>query len=655
MFKLKWMLNVNSIKRWLRQATQPRRLTHLFIIVLAITAYLPLEAGKTNKSAAVPALSPEEWLPIIEKDAAKEKARWNAQWNEIMCGAAIAIDTWYGSDRHLVAMKGERLRQHTAFMAAWKQYGGNVTEKVLNNSQLSTEEKPYRYIASGVLIHRYYRGGILGKTRQKQKLTQEESAIVAYVKAVEELGKATLIRGYKREALSVKDIHALRLYGILVDIRHTGNGVLPFHFNLTRGRYGEKGFRSAGEIAPDFALARMESFLHTPNYSDKNPWNPVDILTPLAAKTFLQIMCGFEVKDNKVVAKPYNIRPGHEDGIVRLSDYRGKKPVLLVFMNASDPRVWHGRLAPYFEPLKQAFGENMAFHFINTSIHDSRMNTLDFLSSTEEREFYVYETSMEHRARSSKMFYLDWPSCTTDYLLDDIEQHFRNEWMDQGGGAYIVVIDTNGVIAYTDYHQNTPPCWGKDGVNFDYEFLTIRMNLLESYLETFFADGMLYKEQVDFKLPKWRLPAERDIPTLRKHNSSAIWMSAEIISINSNRQEIVIERKLPATEQMKGLQFWNALGKDVIPFDKRTKFRLDTLRSWAADMREHPTYTIEIEETTDIFKNGRSVSLGDLEAGDRIGMLFYCEKDNPQIMHPMQIRGYTYIPTVVIMQNRSNG
>ena len=642
MFRLKWILNLNSIKRWFWQAAQPHRLTYSLAIALAITAYLPLRAGETNKSVAAPALSPEEWLPIIEKDAAKEKAGWNAQRNEIMCGAAIAIDPWYGSDRLLATMKGDRFRQYAAFITAWKQHGSNITEKILNNSSLSAEEEPYRYIASGVLMHRYNRQGIIQKVRQKEKLTQEEIAIIAYVKAVEELGKATLIRGYKREALDVKDIHALRLYGMLVDIRHTGNGVLPNHLGLTRGRYGKRGFRSAGEVAPDFALAKMESFLDTPEYSDKNPWNPVDILTPLAAKTFLQIMCGFEVKDNKVVAKPYNIQPGHEDGIVRLSDYRGKKPVLLVFMNASDPRVWHGRVAPYFEPLKQALGDNMAVHFINTSIHDSRMNTLDFLSSTEEREFYVYETSMEHRARSSKMFHLDWPSCTIDYLLDDIEQHFRDEWMDQGGGAYIVVIDTNGVIAYTDYHQNTPPCWGDDGVNFYYEFLTIRLNFLESYLETFFADEMLYKEQPDFKLPQWRLPAERDIPTLTKHKHSSVWISAEVISINSNKQEIVIERKLPAAEQMKGLQFWNALGRDVIPFDKHTKIRLDTLRSWIADKREHPTYTIKVEKTTDIFKNGRAVSLSDLKAGDRIGMFFYCEEDNPQAMHPLQIRGYRY-------------
>jgi hypothetical protein len=59
-----------------------------------------------------------------------------------------------------------------------------------------------------------------------------------------------------------------------------------------------------GETAPDFALARMEAFLDTPEHSDQNPRDPVDILTPLAAKEFLQVMSGFEVRDGRIVAKP---------------------------------------------------------------------------------------------------------------------------------------------------------------------------------------------------------------------------------------------------------------------------------------------------------------------------------------------------------------
>ena len=60
-------------------------------------------------------------------------------------------------------------------------------------------------------------------------------------------------------------------------------------------------------------------------------------------------------------------------------------------------------------------------------------------------------------------------------------QHFRNEWRDQGGGAYFVLVDTDGTIAYTDYHQNVPPAWGEHGVYFYYEYLMIRMNYLVSF------------------------------------------------------------------------------------------------------------------------------------------------------------------------------
>ena len=39
-----------------------------------------------------------------------------------------------------------------------------------------------------------------------------------------------------------------------------------------------------GEKAPDFVLARMEAFLGTSRYTDHNPRDTVDILTPLAVK-----------------------------------------------------------------------------------------------------------------------------------------------------------------------------------------------------------------------------------------------------------------------------------------------------------------------------------------------------------------------------------
>ena len=37
---------------------------------------------------------------------------------------------------------------------------------------------------------------------------------------------------------------------------------------------------------------------YTPEYSDANPRDPLDNLTPLAVQEFLQIMCGFELRDD---------------------------------------------------------------------------------------------------------------------------------------------------------------------------------------------------------------------------------------------------------------------------------------------------------------------------------------------------------------------
>jgi hypothetical protein len=341
--------------------------------------------------------------------------------------------------------------------------------------------------------------------------------------------------------LTEADIDVLRDYAMFVDARCTGNGVLPCHLGLTRSRYGGKGFRMPGETAPDFALARMETFLDTPLYSDKNPRDPVDILTPLAVKEFLQVMCGFELRDEKVIAKPYEVAPGREKQYVRLSDYRKKKAVLMVLMNATDPWAWHGKIAPMFEPLKQALGERAAVHFICTTIHDTRMPSMDFIDPRPRRTSYGHETAMQHRSRICKMFYMGWPDCTVDYLLDDMAQHFRNEWMDQGGGAYVVLVDSAGTIAYADYHQGIPPHWGPKAVDFPYEFLTIRMNHLESRLASFFAaGGGRYDKKIETDYPTWRLPRRRDRASLAVRVRNSIWMSAKVADVSAVDRRVTV-------------------------------------------------------------------------------------------------------------------
>lgn len=592
----------------------------------------PGDAGKT----------PAEWLAAIEKHAVAEKRAWDARWRDVMRGAALALEPYDGRPEMIAKLAGEKRQLYDAYHRVWDEHARAVADKLLAGEPISENERLYRFLASGTLLHRYLRHGIKAKEKRKEALTAEEQRIADYARAVEKRGRATLVKGYRGNKLTAADIDALRDYAMFIDARCTGNGVLPCHLGLTRSRYGGGGFRMPGEIAPDFALARMEAFLDTPAYADENPRNFVDILTPLAVKEFLQIMRGFELRDGKVAAKPYEIVPGREEQYVRLSDYRDKKAVLMVFMNATDPWAWHGKIAPMFEPLKQALGERVKVYFICTTIHDTRMPSMDFVARHPQRTSYVHETAMEHRARICKMFYMGWPACTTDYLLDDMAQHFRNEWMDQGGGAYIVLVDKTGTIAYADYHRDIPPHWGPKAVNFPYEFLTIRMNHLESRLASFFANGGRYDKMIETAYPAWRLPPQRDREPMAESVRKGIWMPARVTAVHPVSRRVTVKRNLPPKREMKGICFWDEAGDKAVAFDPVVKARLETVRAWLADPRDKPTYELLIDASTDVFVNGWPKPFTELRPGDRVGVWYATGQGQSRTLRVLQIRAYRF-------------
>jgi hypothetical protein len=592
--------------------------------------------------AAGDGMPPVAWLAVIEKQAVAEKESWDAEWRDVMRGAALALEPYDGRPAMVAKLAGEKKRLYDAYRRVWNAHASGAAGKLLRGEPLADHERRYRFLASGTLVHRYLRHGIRKKEKQKAALSAEEQKVADHAHAVERDGRAALARGYRGNTLNAPDIDTLRDYAMFIDARCTGQGVLPCHLGLTRSRYGGEGFRRPGEAAPDFVLARMEAFLDTPSYTDENPRDPVDILTPLAVKEFLQIMNGFETQGGEVVATPYEIVPGREDQYVRLSDHRGRKPVLMVFMNATDPWAWHGKVAPAFEPLAQALGDRAALYFICTTIHDTRMPSMDFIGSRPRKTSYVHETAMEHRARICKMFYMGWPSCTTPYLLDDMAQHFRNEWMDQGGGAYIVLVDTEGTIAYADYHQDIPPHWGPKAVDFPYEFVTIRMNHLESRLASFFAGGGRYHKEIETDYPAWRLPPQRRRASGGKSKQHAVWMPARVTAVHPAGRRLTAERTLPPREWMKGIRFWDEAGDRAVAFDPAVRTRLDTVRAWLTDRRAEPACELRIEDATDVFINGWPKPFTALRPGDRIGVCYVPGEETSRTVRPIQIRAYRF-------------
>jgi hypothetical protein len=477
--------------------------TWWMVCALALGAGCAAWAGEAH--------SPAEWLGLLRRGAADQKARETEEWRDLLLGAAMSVHPKHGGIEWLRAQAESRRPEFRTFTRWWGETGAALYERWLRDGRLSEEEHRYRFVLSARCSREWRR--VRRKIRDGVPLQDREQQIADRMTAVVESGMAVLRKGYRGFALTAEDLEALRLYAIWIDVRLTGQGVLPFHLDLTR----DERWR-CGETAPDFVLPRMEVGLNQENYGDRNPCDPTDVLRPAVLREYLLLMQGYEARPDGdgVRARPRPWANTQSPDYVRLSSFRGRKPVLLILANPTDLWAWHFKLAPMLEPLYRACDGRVEFFLINTTIHDTYMPVMDFLDPEPGRHHAVHDLSLAQRARTCKLFYMDRPHFSMPYLLDDMAQRTRNAYMDQGGGAYFVLVDLDGCIAYFDYHQDIPPHWGPDAVSFRDEYIYVRMNHLESRLAALLANGGRYAPAVESAYPTWRRsPVVEDARVLR--------------------------------------------------------------------------------------------------------------------------------------------
>ena len=448
-------------------------------IILSLVLLGVLSAGAAEPPEA---RTPAEWLEIIERETKQQRAAESPQMRSLLLGAAMTLHPYDGRPQMLAKLTGARKARYDPFRRWMAEHGEGLFRTWRSGKPLAPDDQPYRFLLHGVALTRY-RYRVRPKERQKAELAAEERDLAAYVHGVEDRGRAVLRKGYLGGSLTRAELDELRLYAMRVDIQCCNGLLLPFHLGLSGP--GGRSPGKLGEPARDFSLLRAEVPLASPDCSDRNPFDPTDVLRPAILREYLLLMQGYEPHPKtpgRAVAKPVVVPEGHEADYVTLSSFRGRKPVLFVLANPTDSWCWHWKTAPVFQPLHDAYGGRIAFFFINTTIHDTYMPARDYFEPAAARHSAVHDLSLEHRARTCKMFHMHWPQCTTPYLLDDMAQRTRNACRDQGGGAYVVLVDLDGRLAYIDYHRDIPPHWGPKAVGFPYEFVTIRMNHLESRL-----------------------------------------------------------------------------------------------------------------------------------------------------------------------------
>jgi hypothetical protein len=591
------------------------------------------------------ARDPAEWLQIARRETQDQKRTESPRRRLLLEGAAVALHPYDGRPGMLAKRVGKDPR-YTAFHDWRRTQGEALFARWRRGGKLTAAEREHYFLLNGMCFARH-KHEVRPKVRSKADLTPEEQDIHRYVERVDRRGVEVLQKGYLGRKLTAAEIEDLRLYAMLVDNRCTGGRVLPFHIGLC-GPSGGRRPPAPGEPAPDFMLLRFEAALDGPDYSDLNPYDPTDILRPAILSEYLLLMQGYERDPNSerptVRAKPIVVVPeGRRADYVRLADFRGTKAVLFVLANATDAFAWHWKISPMFEPLYRAYKDRIALFFVHTTIHDTYMPVKDFLGPDPGRHSAVHDLTMAHRARCCKMFYMDRPHVTVPYLLDDMAQRTRNAYRDQGGGAYIVLVDLDGRVAYADYHQDIPPHWGPKAVSFHDEYVYIRMNHLESRLKSFVENGCRYGRKIETTYPAWRRR-----PTVEKAAVggayAAIWLSGRITAVDAAGRVLTVERHRPDAAAMKGWGFWQAAGGKAAPYDPETKARLDVVARWVKSGNAGRTYRFVIDDAVDLFLHGHAATLADLRVGDHVGVLYPTSQEGRPTVHPQQVRAQRVPP-----------
>ncbi|GAG39591.1 unnamed protein product, partial [marine sediment metagenome] len=235
-------------------------------------------------------------------------------------------------------------------------------------------------------------------------------------------------------------------------VREVGVNERIWAYGLGIARGQDENF-DIGEEAPDFRLPKLETVLRWPTYSD---YRYIDYAEPLKLAGLLRWFVWFDgyekAKDSagrvRVAARADRLapKPGEaEADFVRLSDFRGKMPVVLALGDAND---WFGdRTFRVLEPMYQAYRDRVAFFRVNVTLSDNYIDIRHYFGPNPGPRRSIHATSYEHRARTAKLLYMSYPNVSYPYLLDDPAGTTRTTWRVQGDSQF-VLIDVDGKVAF---------------------------------------------------------------------------------------------------------------------------------------------------------------------------------------------------------------
>jgi hypothetical protein len=462
--------------------------------------------------------TPAEWLQVIKAQNIECRKYEDAHPADTLVSyGATQIFPAYHSVDHIAQWPAKYREGYQAYQKWWKSDG-------------EAEFKKWRVAGFPVTSDPHYYLLFVIAMTMSDTPGADAPDITKYKRTIVDRGRKLFLQGCSGQKLSQSELAELRLYAMYFgQINVWPPCQLPSYLGwmdtIAVGCNMDQG--SVGTVAPDFTLPQMEEILARPTYSDKDPYDEMNVFRPAILTGILNVMSGYEATPAShkgrpwVQAKPYAHEFQHP---VTLSSFRGKKPVLLMFEDASDTWFCCGHVVPLWGPLYEAMHDRVGIFFVHTTIPDQIGPGYPGGDMSIPGQKSLQAATPEQRARTAKMCYMLFPLLPVPYLLDDPAQHVKNAYRCGGGETSSVLIDLQGTISFSLFLQ--PHCndymWLDSHATFSVPARDERvMNLVESNLKTLLDAHGVWTKDMKVTIPDWQLSPTAENTQLKSVDTKA--------------------------------------------------------------------------------------------------------------------------------------
>ncbi len=350
----------------------------------------------------------------------------------------------------------------------WLNGQGNLLmNKFRRGEEFNSKEKPYWRLARASYIWKAQR--MYERFEQgDETLDEAEMEANEFAASLWEEGAELMKRGYFGERFSDEEIERLWEYRVICEIRICCP--TPYYpYNLGIHRFGEKkGPFYIGKELPHISWMKMEGAMESPFYTDIPTEDLYEVIKPDALDDFFQCFRGYS-KQTAADGREYveEIFPQSVPGdnrYVRISDSRGKKPVL-IFVAAAMDCFW-GQAVMEAEAIYRAYQEQIDVIWVTMPISDFLIfgnTTYNYYKPYAGVELPGHESNQQDLARTAKKVYMTYPQLTLPCVLDQNSHQTANYFKTGGGSGITALIDVDGKIAWHStygwghWYKNRPP------------------------------------------------------------------------------------------------------------------------------------------------------------------------------------------------------